>query len=410
MAILIPISKIRRHYRNRFTSQISDGAPFVHHLNASFSYCSLLISNQPIPFTYNSRYNGCNNRERTIGITPYLLKFKIGRKSAVNYAIVLIATINKYFPGKESTIRDDEWCTPYDLVYLRRAIFESGNQGLKTAQDHGKENMHDWLTSLICKVSGLNQRHVDLSRITTSTNITVVGIDTKLNDVSKVKEEIVNQYYTPTHYRTIDDFLAINFNPVHNDSLTTDAARFIHGYLYCNENFMQLHHNSVRPTINGFYSNNRVEGYWAVEDHILSVKIATPFINQSKERKSDISSNNSLNENECLKELCVLSMLDKEIEQFSRRHNKMKTHEIELCRAQIVEYFNERIINVWELDHRMDYFLNRFKLDKRFRRLLDVAIPRGNARNVAFTQIGSITGWAIAFLALIVAILTLLKP
>lgn len=108
-------------------------------------------------------------------------------------------------------------------------------------------------------------------------------------------------------------------------------------------------------------------------------------------------------------ELCVLSMLSRELKEFTIKHISMNSHEIELRRAQISEYFNERILKVWELDYRMDYFINRFRLDEGLRRILKVALPRGNARHVIFTHTGSLIGLMITFMALIVAILTLLN-
>ena len=421
MALLVPIPRMRRCYREKLTQELPEDAPFVHHLNASFKYGYYQDKqdkqNSPLFFTYTSLYDGCKSQERNVGITPYLLRYRIGRKGVHNYAIVLIVTVDKYFHSGTCPISEHEWCTPYDLVYLRKAIYETGDRGLTSSYDNGKEEMHDWLRSIICKVSGLKPKKVDLTKIISSTNITFLGIDNQLNDVKKVNRAVKSQYYSPDQYKTIDQFLSVNFSKENigpdsdQDKLsnTTHAQRFIYGYLRCNDNFMQLHANSVRPAVNYFYSNNRVEGYWAVEDHILSVKVASPFVNvEANERKEQIL-DNGLERTQCLKELCVLSMLDRQLEQFNRSHSEMKPHEIELRRAQIAEYFNERILNVWELDHRMDYFMKRFKLDKRFRRLLDVAVPRVNARNVTFSRIGSIISWTITFLSLIIAILTLIK-
>lgn len=409
MAYLIPIPRMRQHYRNRAFTPLSEEIPFVHHLNASFTYCPYQFPNEAIRFNYESRHDGYNRINRTVGITPYLLRYRIGDQKSDNFAIALIVTIDKYFHIGDNPIRDDEWCTPFDLAYLRRALCESGCRELLTAVDLGRQEFRYWLTSIISDVSGINNNRVDLSRIFSSSNIAIVGIDNTLDDIEDVNQAIRQQYYVPTNYRTIDDFLANNFVVRCINPNTTDARRFIHGFLHSNENFMQLHHNSVQWTNDSFYSNNIVEGYWATEDHILSVRIGSPFVNLRDDEMPALELSNCLTENDCFMELCVLGMLDREIERFNRNHTDMESHEIELHRAQISEYLNERILNVWEMDHRMDYFMNRFRLEARFKRLQDVVVPRGNARNVVFNRVGSYIGWVIAFLAMIATILTLLK-
>lgn len=413
MAFLVPVPIMLWQYRCRASNSLEKGVPFVHNLNASFTYCSYHSSGEPVPFRYTSRYNGADSRQRRVGITPYLLQYRIGKNRAVNYAVVLIATIDKHFhTGGPPTIQDDEWCTPFDLVYLKRAVYKSLSEkrkekdGLFTSANNGEQNLRDWLTSIICQVSGVRARAVDLSGIISSTNITVPGIDATINDVDAVNKEARNQYYLPTYYSKIEDFLDADLVPGGMEHSVSDARRFIYGFLRNNDNFMQLHQNSVRPVLDRFYSNNYVEGYWAVEDGILSVKTGSPFVNLSEdEQLCDTLLSNSLDGNNCLMELCVLGMLDRELEQFSRHHNEMKPHEIELRRAQIAEYFNERILNVWELDRRMDYFMNRFRLDKRFRRVLEVAVPRVNARNVIFSRTVAVIGWVIALITLIVTII-----
>lgn len=408
MAVLIPISRLRRVFLHKASIPLTGELPFVHNLNASFTYCAYRIECEATPFRYKSKFNGYEERSREVGITPYLLKYKIGKNVAENHAVVLIIPIDKHFNTKGNLIQEDEWCTPFDLVNLRKAFYET-KEGLTNNIYHGEQNLYDWLLSIIGDVTGQSRTAINLSGMISSTNITVVSIDNTLNSADAVNKEFDKQYYSPTKYRTIDDFLNVNFSANSVDFSTTDAKRFIYGFLRSNDNFMQLHHDCVNQILNSFYSNNYVEGYWAVEDSILSVKVGCPFVNLREEEQHERVLGNSLNKgNDCLLELCVLSMLNRELKEFTGKHISMNYHEIELRRAQISEYFNERILKVWELDYRMDYFINRFRLDEGFRRVLDVALPRGNARNVIFTNTGTVISVIITFLALIVAILTLL--
>lgn len=405
MAFLIPIPTMRQKYSKKASIQLINELPFVHYLNASITYCPYRFENEAIPFLYTSKYKGREKRGRMVGITPYLLKYRIGKNTVENYAIALIATLDKHFHANNGAIQEDEWYTPFDLVYFRKAWYEA-KEGLSTNIYHGEQNLHDWLISIICDVSGERRDRVDISGMISSTNITVLAIDENLNDVKQLNSEVSKQYYAPTHYRTIDDFLSVNFDADIKDPSTTDAMRFIYGVLRGNENFMQLHHNSVLRVLKDFYSNNYMEGYWAVEDGILSVKVGCPFVNLRDDEKHERVLSNSLNKgNDCFMELCVLSMLDRELVQFSRRHSKMKSHEIDLHRARIAEYFNERILNVWELDHRLDYFMKRFKLAEKFKRVLKVTVPRANAHNVIFSRTGVIIGWVIALISLITTII-----
>lgn len=257
MAVLIPIPGFRRDFRLKASIPLIGELPFVHNLNASFTYCAYRFECEATPFRYTSKYNGYEDRIREIGITPYLLKYKIGKNAAENHAVVLIITVDKHFNTKGDTIREDEWCTPFDLVYLRKSFFET-KESLPTTIYHGEQNLHDWLISIIGDVSGLSRKAIDLSRMISSTNITVVPIDKSLNNVEKVNKEVSKQYYSPTKYRTIDDFLNVNFSANSMNLSTTDAKRFIYGFLRSNDNFMQLHHNCVNQTLNNFYSNNYV--------------------------------------------------------------------------------------------------------------------------------------------------------
>lgn len=412
MAFLVPVPTMLRKYREKATNPLPKKVSFVHNLNASFTYCPYQFISAPIPFRYTSKYNGCDSLCRHVGITPYLLKYRIGKNRAANYAVVLIATVDKHFHVADSKIQEYEWCTPFDLVYLKRGVYDSvadeddGKGGLITSPNDGEQSLRDWLKSIISEVSGIRQSALDLSGIISSTNITVVGVDYALDDAEAVNKEAQRQYYSPEHYRTIDDFLAAELNIENRERSVSVAQRFIYGLLRNNDNFMQLHRSSIHRVLNRFYSNNYVEAYWAVEDSILSVKTGSPFVNLPKDEQNDVAVSNSLDGSGCLMELCVLGMLDRELEHFGRQHNRMKPHEIELRRAQIAEYFNERILNVWEMDHRMDYFMDRFRLNRRFNRLLEVSVPRVNARNMVFSRTGAIIGWSIALLTIIITILT----
>lgn len=409
MAYLIPIPRMRRHYRDKDYKSLKAEIPFVHHLNAIFAYCPYLSDANPIKFSYESKYDGYHICQRTIGITPYLLRYKFGNQMFENRAIVLIASLDKHFNTGDHPILDKEWCTPFDLVYFRKAICETDEHGLFTNGENGPVIFQEWLKSRISEVSDIRKHRVEMPKMFSSSNITIVGIDETLVDIEEVNKQVKEQYYEPTNYKTIDDFLSINIIDRGAKSYLTDARCFVHGFLLCNNNFMQLHNNSVKETLSDYYSNNRVEGYWAVEDNILSIKVASPFTYIPEADRHDRIIKNTLEKTDCLMELCILGMLDMEIEHFYRNLSKMESHEIELRRAQIAEYLNERLLNLWEMDHRMDYFIKRFRLNERFRRLLEAAVPRSNARNVVFNRTGSFVSWVIAFLAMIATILTLLK-
>lgn len=413
MTFLIPLPRIRREYARKVSLPLRFATPFVHHLNAEFHYAPIndggaFLNALPTDFWFASKYNGRDTVQRQVAFTPYLLKFSIGKDKEINYAVILVGVVNSHFVKGNDVIGETDWCTPNDLVNLARAMTETGENGLFTRSHQREISMSDWLDSMLKEVSNVGICSIKSSDIFSVTNISVQRLNSSRLSPAEVIESFRHGYYEDNYYRSIDDYQ----NSMLYDGCNTDtdvtADYFIHGLLYKNDNFLHLHPHNALEIKNNFYTNNRVEKYWADYGSIVSIKVGTPFSDIAENDKITQDYDNSLTETDCLMELCLLSKLSALLVGFKRDNLKMKSHEIEKTKAKIAEYFCDKLFDVRELDKRLSFFISRFGLDLSKTQINEIAQPRRSERDVYFTRFNAFAAALLSLITIIIAFITLL--
>ena len=154
MAFVVPLHRVRKEFKRRITIPLTNEQPFVHNFTADFRICSLSRLN-PQALTYVLfHFVSANRDERTIRVYPYLIRNRIGNHLPYNYAIVLLAEIDKVFNHNFTPISDDSnLCNPEDIVFLKKAFYKSCNSCLYTVFPR-RMSIQDWLMNLVAEVSG----------------------------------------------------------------------------------------------------------------------------------------------------------------------------------------------------------------------------------------------------------------
>jgi len=423
MAFIVPLHRIRRSYKRRITIPLANQLPFVHDFNADFRYYSISGHNPLATPDYTLFYYNSNEKNRSARVYTYLIRYRIGRNQPNSYAIVLVAEVDKVF--KEDHVpfnADSNFCTPDDIVYLKRAFYETGETGLFT-NDGGRISLHDWLINLVAEVSGRMGdywRNSTIAGSVVNINVQYINVNTCISKC-ELDDRFTDSYYGIqaasnnaavnngiVYLNQIQDFLQRNIvgmpSPLY--SFFYDMERFVYGLLYANDNFARAHDNAVQ-IVDDIYSNNVSEQYWAVRGNIVFIKTASPFVNVCDRERQAL--NGEIRRINCLLELCMCLSLDRDIRSLHRRYLNMKPQEIESQRAAIAECFNDSIYNLQELDERKDFFIRRFGLRQRFDDLVSVVQPRISLMDRLFNRSNMILSIIIATLTFLVTFLTILK-
>lgn len=413
MTFLIPIPRIRREHARKTSIPLNFATPFVRELNAEFHYAlinggSPSLCAQPQIFWYTSKYNGHDTVQRQVNITPYLLKFCIGKRKENSYAIVLVAIINAHFASDNNKIEETDWCTPHDLVYLERAMTEIKDNVLFTHPNQQGTSMYVWLNSILKDVSNVGMNRIKASDIFSLSNISIQRLDTCNLSPHEVIESFKFRYYNDNYYSSIDDYQnsGLYDNPHIGNGAT--ATYFIHGLLYKNDNFLQLHPLNAAEIRKNCYTNNRIEKYWADFGSIVTIKVGNPFLNIAARKQISQYYDNNLTGINCLMELCLLSKLSGLLSEFKKNSINMKSHEIEQMKAKIAEYFSDRMFHVPELDKRLSFFIERFGLNRSRDWMNEIAQPRRIMLDLLFTRSNAVVVAILSIITITITFLTLL--
>lgn len=414
MAFIIPLERVTMEWRRRVRIHFNRPLPFIHNFNAEFSYAP--ISNwhdgripQPRRMYYNSQYDGHNNIERAVNIYPYLLRYTIGKCHTSGYALVYVAVLDKIFDNQSSPLTPADYCTPFDIVYLKRAFFERGEYELHTLPNGQGIGIHDIIDAEVIELGGIinprdrQQHHYPRASVV---NLTVLT----LPDLNFVDFNHLTDIFTQNYYNTVfsmREFLDIDIMGWIRPPLSGyhDMSRFAYGLLHGNNNFMRADDSAVEEATGIFYSNNYVERYFAVRDNIVSIRVASPFDTLAADQRRRILTG-SVDSVECLRETFMLLVINAEMERLNSSQSGMDYEQIETCRATIAEYFHNSIFNQNEMDNRLQFFMNRFGLRERNRDIQDIAIPRRNVLERHFTLVVGVLTIVIGLLSAVITALT----
>ena len=114
-----------------------------------------------------------------------------------------------------------------------------------------------------------------------------------------------------------------------------------------------------------------------------------------------------------LLDIGMLIVIKLRLQRFKLRHRHLSAQEIEDTFGEISDFLYGKLFNLTEMDMRMDYFVEQFRLHRMFNEIREVVIPRKNSMEIAFLHNMNIWVLLVGVLTLLVTIIglfvTLLK-
>lgn len=228
--------------------------------------------------------------------------------------------------------------------------------------------------------------------------------------LAAINGEFMTQYYQNHNQSPIDDYLRQNIGLLQRNGLVQESSvpntHFIYGMLYANDNFMMADRNAVERIVNMAYSNNKVEKYWADDETIVHIKMGSPYY-CSLEHHKRVLTGNLKRELPTLLDIGMLIVIKLRLQRFKLRHRHLSAQEIEDSFGVISDFLYGKLFNLTEMDMRMDYFVEQFRLHRMFNEIREVVIPRKNSMEIAFLHNMNIWVLLVGVLTLLVTIISL---
>lgn len=427
MAFLVPLRRLKAKYvclqtkedKNDDRVTVLD-TPFVLYPNASCR-CWVIEGRADLypvtsnVFFFRSCYNGVDTVVREITVTPLLMELNLGKKCCNQYFLVLKVSVDKVF-GKKTQYSSLDFCTEFDIVNLKKAFFERGRNGLCINEYGFGTHLYDWLRIILLELEGQKRRTIQLSYTVIDVSTQRINITATQNTLAAINGEFMKQYYQNHKQSPIDDYLRQNIGLLQRNGLVQESSvpntHFVYGMLYANDNFMMADRNAVGRIVNMAYSNNKVEKYWADDETIVHIKMGSPYY-CSLEHHERVLTGNLKRELPTLLDIGMLIVIKLRLQRFNLRHRHLSAQEIEDSFGVISDFLYGKLFNLTEMDMRMDYFVEQFRLHRMFNEIREVVIPRKNSMEIDFLHNMNIWVLLVGILTLLVTIIglfvTLLK-
>lgn len=348
-------------------------------------------------FTFKSRYNGRDETQREVEVKPFLVEFESGGRLRV---LALSISVDKVFDRSKQKYESSDLCTEFDLVSLKKAFFENCLHSVTDSNTMGK-----WLADLLYELDGVRRTHIAIPYSIVDINVESIDIPNDGITAEKLEKDFKAAFYKDKPYPSIDDFLAqgidVPLNVVQStrNGCIVNECCFVYGLLYANDNFMMLHKDTQETVIKDFYTNNRVEKFWADDGSIVRVITHCPYFLPSYQCEQKLKGNPS---DVCyLYDMGMLIFLKHKFAKLKRECRRWSSDRIEKELGKATECLFQRLHYHTDLDRRMDYFKRKFCLYEAAEDVRHVATPRKNIIEMIFNR-------NTTLLAIIIALLTLL--
>ena len=108
-----------------------------------------------------------------------------------------------------------------------------------------------------------------------------------------------------------------------------------------------------------------------------------------------------------LLDMSMLAYIKLRLQRFKQMHRYLSAQEIEDSLGVFADFLYGKLFNQTELDKRMDYFVEQFRLHRMFNEIREVVIPRKNSMEIAFLHNMNIWVLLVGVLTLLVTIISL---
>lgn len=298
--------------------------------------------------------------------------------------IIFTISIDKVF-GMKDEYDINDFCTEFDIVNLKKAIFENEDEG--PFEDEKLKGMHlsDWITLIINEIEGSKRQKIQLTNSIVDICTQQLDVTTKGNNINKVNEDFTKKYYNASNNSPIDDYLRQNIILQSKSETSANTIvperNFIYGLLYANDNFIMADADIVDKTLGVYYSNNKVEKFWADDECIVHIKTNSPYYYSERQDTQQLTGNMD-EELPVLLDMCMLIYIKRRMQMFLSGHCNMSLQKIEYERGALTSLFCRKLFNQTEMDNRMDYFIKRFRLQRMFEETQRIINSTGNAKRL----------------------------
>lgn len=427
MAFLVPLRKLKAKYvclqtkEDKNDDRVTElDTPFVLYPNAScrcwlIEGCADIYPITSNVFFFHSCYNGVDTVVREITVTPLLMELNLGKKYCHQYFLVLKVSVDKVF-GKKTKYSSLDFCTEFDIVNLKKAFFERGRNGLCINEYGYGTYLYDWLRIILLELEGQKRRDIHLSNTVIEVSTQKINVTATQNALAAIDSEFMTEFYQNHKQSPIDDYLQQNIGLLQRNGLVQQSfvpnTHFVYGMLYANNNFMMADRNAVERIVNIAYSNNKVEKYWADDETIVHIKTGSSLY-CSLDHHERVITGDLKRELPTLLDIGMLIVIKLMLQRFNLRHRHLSAQEIEDSFGMIADFLYGKLFNQTEMDMRMDFFVEQFRLHRMFNEIREVVIPRKNSMEIVFLHNMNIWIISVGILTLLVTIIglfvTLLK-
>lgn len=400
LAFLIPLQKVKVRYRKMQTKIQNIEVPFVLYPNAKCEYYELenrlcLHPIFPKTFYFRSKFNGVDCIIRKFKTKPWLMKLNLGRRQDCHYFLVLTISIDKVFDDKIKC-SNNNYCTEFDLINLKKAIFENGEDGPFDQEILEGLRFLDWVKLIIQEID--NQKTIEPILSYSIVDIYTQQIEPTgiCSNIKSIGNLLKSQFYQQDN--PINTFLEQNITLLcKNGTMKSTSVlqkNFVYGLLYANDNFMMAHTDTVENVLESYYSNNKVEKYWADDESIVHIKTGSPYYHSDYPESSELKGN--LNKYlPTLLDMGMLIYIKCRMQRFLSTYGNMSPQEIEDERGSLVHLFYNKLFNQTELDKRMNYFIKGFDLYRKLEQIQNIANSASKSKEIK--SLNRKNNWTLSF-------------
>lgn len=398
LAFLVPLQGSWLRYRKICRDGQKIDSPYALFPSAECECWDLdkwLYANHTIPlsFAYDSLYDGVSSVKREIEFQPILMKLNIKGIGIIRYFLMLLVQIDKVF-GNKSCYSNVDFCTEYDLINLKKAVFDNTMTGYYPNGIKGPR-IHEWVETIVSQLEDRCGNPCKLTYSIMEINTQRLIITQFFTGIQTINTAFTNKYYAGNN--DIDTFLQSPIALSASNGQTCDVVLnenyFVYGLLYANGNFMMTDSNIVKCIVKNYYSNNKVEKYWADDECLIHIKTGTPYY-CPKSQDDQTLKRNFKRELPLVFDLAMLAFVKCELQKFLAVHKNMSSSEIEESQSMLADILGGKLFNQTEMDKRMDYFIKQFHLNELFKKVQEVVVPSKNLKDKLFAH--STTLWTIA--------------
>lgn len=333
------------------------------------------------------------------------MKLSLGHKLSCQYFLLLTISIDKVFCKKEEYSITD-FCTEFDIINLKKAVFENGDNGPYENNNLTGMRLSCWLQQVTKELERRKHRNARCS-------YSIIDICTLQLDVAVAHNKLVDitEKFTKSYYKSrysVTDYL--------NQDMTFQSGKgtaqpciiseknFVYGLLYANDNFMMAYPDTVGKVIESYYSNNKVETFWADDECIVHIKTNSPYYNQENQESQRLTGDLS---KECtsLLDMGMLIYIKHRMLHFLSMHRCMSAQQIEEERGELANLFCNKLYNQSELDKRMEYFIKGFGLHKMLDEIVSVTNFTSNSKRLSALKFVNYWTLSIALATLVATII-----